>query len=264
MATRLAWRTAYESDEVALGIALAIALHAIPIAAIILKAMYPSLGEEEKPLVEKPVVAASLLKLGKPMDPLKLPDRIVPRARTAPKHEIVASREEKKKDIPDAGPPPPLAQESDITRLVNKSDPFAEDAGKDRPEEGHAAGVKEGQETDPNKVRAGDMYGALLGNFFHERWAIPTVISQGEANKLCVTFQISIDRRMSIWHMRSEPVRKSGNDLFDDSARSMLQKLLDDRTPLPEPPPEVAEQYRGRALNVGLTGNPHGDSSKCR
>jgi len=95
---------------VALGIALAIALHVLPLVAIILKALYPSLSEEEKPLVEKPVVAATLLKLGKPLDPTKLPDRLVPRARTAPKHEIVASREEKpKKDLPDAGPPPPLA-----------------------------------------------------------------------------------------------------------------------------------------------------------
>ncbi|WP_394838288.1 TonB C-terminal domain-containing protein [Pendulispora rubella] len=262
MATRLAWRTAYESDEVALGIALAIALHAIPIAALILKAMYPSLGEEEKPLVEKPVVAASLLKLGKPMDPLKLPDRIVPRARTAPKHEIVASREEKKKDIPDAGPPPPLAQESDITRLVNKSDPFAEDAGKDRPEEGHAGGVKEGQETDPNKVKAGDMYALQLQQFFRDRWAIPSVISKGESAKLCAVFQISIDRRMTIWHLRSTPARASGNDLFDDSVRSVFQKLMDDRTPLPEPPPEAAETYRGRAVNVQMTES--GDPSKCR
>ncbi|HWL87992.1 MAG TPA: hypothetical protein VNO21_19450, partial [Polyangiaceae bacterium] len=172
MAARLAWKTAYESDEVALGIALAIALHALPIAAIILKAMYPSLGEEERPLVEKPVISATLLKLGKPMDPTKLPDRIVPRARTAPKQEVVASREDKKKDVPDAGPPPPLAQQSDLTRLVHKTDPFAEDAGKERPEEGFAQGVKEGQETDPNKVHAGDVYATQLQKFFHDRWAI--------------------------------------------------------------------------------------------
>ncbi len=44
---------------------------------------------------------------------------------------------------------------------------------------------------------------------------------------------------MVIWHVRIAPVKKSGNDLFDDSARSMLQKLLDDRTELPEPPPRL-------------------------
>jgi hypothetical protein len=260
----LAWRPKYEGDEIALGVSLAIALHGIPIALIVLKAMYPNLNrEEEKPFVPKPVVAATLLKLGKPLDPSKLPDRLVPRARTAPKQDLVASRDDPMKKS-DAGPPPPLAKEDDIRRLIAKSDPFAEDAGKDRPEEGHASGVDSGTETDPSKVRAGDMYAARLGSFFHERWQYPTVISQGEANKLCVIFQININPRMSIWHLRSTPIRPSGNELFDDSARTMLQKLLDDKTPLPEPPPEVAEQYRGRTVNVALSGDLHGDSSRCR
>jgi hypothetical protein len=44
----------------------------------------------------------------------------------------------------------------------------------------------------------------------------------------------------------------------------MLQKLLDGRTPLPEPPPEVADIYRGRTINITLAGDAHGDASKCR
>ena len=261
-----AWRPKYEGDEIALGVSLAIALHAIPIAIIVLY----SLGifkrapdVEEQPFVAKPVVAATLLKLGKPIDPTKLPDRFVPRARTAPKQDLVASKDDPVKRH-DAGAPPPLAQDSDIQRLINKTDPFAEDAGKDRPEEGHALGVEGGTETDPNKVKAGDMYAARLGAFFHERWQYPTVISQGEANKLCTVFQVNISPRMQVWHVRQNPVRASGNELFDDSARSMLQKLLDDRTSLPEPPPEVAEQYRGRTVNIALSGDLHGDSSRCR
>src|SRR5438105_1022100 len=114
------WRPKYEADEVAVGISLAVALHAIPIVILVLKAMgiLPASHEDERPLVEKPVIAASLLKLGAPIDPKKLPDRIVPRARTAPKQDLVASRDDpQKKNPPDAGPPPPNAQESDIQRL---------------------------------------------------------------------------------------------------------------------------------------------------
>ena len=261
----LAWKPGYESDEVAMGVGVAIALHALPIAAILLHVMLPAppSAEEEKPFVSRPVVAATLLKLGKPIDPKKLPDRIVPLARTAPKQDLVASKEDPLKHT-DAGPPPPNTQESDLSRLIAKSDPFAEDAGKERPEEGHALGIEGGTETDPNKVKAGDMYAARLSAFFHERWQYPTVISQGEANKLCVGFQMNISPRMAVWHIRAEPVRKSGNELFDDSARSMFQKLLDDHTSLPEPPPEVAEQYRGRTVNVTLSGDLHGDSSRCK
>jgi hypothetical protein len=255
MATRLAWRPGYEGDEIALGVALAFALHAIPVVAILLRVYFPAPDVEEQPLVSQPVIGANLLKLGKPLDPKQLPDRLVPKARTAPQQKIVASRDEPahKNEKPDAGPPPPAdAKDSDLQQLIAKSDPFAEDAGKIRPEQGFANGSDAGTETDPNKVRAGDMYAASLRKFFQDHFQIPTVISQGEANHLCVTFQPALDPRMRIWFVPQSPVKSSGNDLFDDAARTMLQKLNDDHTALPEPPPEVADQYRGKRLNLGL------------
>lgn len=263
-AARPPFKTGYETDEVALGLCLAIALHALPVALLALGAVFPA-HEDDVHEVPKPVIAASLLKLGKPIDPKKLPDRIVPRRPEAPKQEKVASREDPLKKKEDAGaPPPPDAKESDLANLIKKTDPFAEDAGKVRPEEGSAQGLAEGTATDPSKVKAGDMYAAQLAKFFRDRWTIPSVISQGDANRLCVTFQISIGPRMVIWHVRPEPVKKSSNDLFDDSARSMLQKLLDDRAPLPEPPPEVQDSFRGRTVNLLLTGDANGDPSKCK
>ena len=254
MAARLAWRPGYEGDEVAVGVALAFALHAIPIAAILLRVYFPAPREDEQPLVAMPVIGASLLKLGKPLDPKQLPDRLVPRARTAPQQKTVASREDPlhKAEKPDAGLPPPNAQDSDIQRLIAKSDPFAEDAGKSRPETGFLNGSDAGTETDPNKVHAGDAYGAALRAFFHDRWQIPTVISQGEVNKLCVKYVVAVDPRMRIWFVQSTPLNPSGNDLFDDSARSMLQKLEDDHTGLPEPPPEIGANYRNQRIQISL------------
>jgi hypothetical protein len=247
-----------------MGLAVAFAIHALFAGPFVYRAIVPppSLADE-KPLVGKPVVAATLLKLGKPIDPKTLPDRIVPKARTAPQKDLTASKEEPGKKS-DAGAPPPNALPSDIANLINKSDPFAEDGGKSRPEEGNAAGIDGGTETDPSKVRAGDMYAARLGIFLHDRWQYPTVISQGEANRLCVVFQVNISPRMVVWHVRTEPIRKSGNELFDDSARNMLMKLLEDHAPLPDPPPDVAETYKGRTVNIALAGDLHGDSSKCR
>ena len=254
-------RPGYHGDEVAVGVALAFALHAIPALLVVVGVLHPlSSVMDENSSVAQPIIAANVLKLGKPPDPNKLPDRLVPLQHTAPKNDVVAKDPLK---APDAGPPPPNTPDGPDNHTT-KNDPFAEDAGKIRPEEGRLEGVEGGLETDPSKVRAGDMYATRLSNFFHDRWQYPTVISQGEANRLCVVFQFNISPRMVIWHVRQDPVKKSGNDLFDDSARTMLLKLMDDRTALPEPPPELGDQFKGRTVNVALSGDLHGDSSRCK
>jgi hypothetical protein len=253
----------YTNDEVILGVVVAIVLHVASIGPFIYKAIVPSAhnDEDDKPLVSRPVVQASLLKLGTPIDPKKLPDRLVPQQRTAPKKQITASQDDPGKKV-DAGPPPPNAHDSDLTNLVTKSDPFAEDAGKVRPEEGHAAGIDGGTETDPSKVRAGDMYATQLGQFFGQHLNVPSVISVGDERRLCSIFEINVGKNMVIWHVRNSPVKSAGNELFDDAARTMLLKLLEDKTPLPQPPKEVDELYRGRRIQIVVTGR-NGDPSRC-
>jgi hypothetical protein len=253
----------YTRGETAIGVVLALALHVGPAGVLLYKKAFPSQAsaEEDKPLVSRPVVQAALLKLGKPLDPKKLPDRFVPQQRTAPKKQINASQEDPGKKQ-DAGAPPANAQDSDLTNLVAKSDPFAEDGGKKRPEEGHESGIDGGTETDPSKVRAGDMYATQLGQFFGQHLTVPSVISIGEERRLCAVYEINLGKNMVIWHVRNAPVKGSGNELFDDAARSMLLKLLDDKTPLPQPPKEVDEMYRGRRIQIVVTGR-NGDASRC-
>lgn len=253
----------YSGDEIAIGIAVALALHAVPIMLIYLKIVHPlSSNIEDEQQVAKPVIAANVLKLGHPIDPKKLPDRLVPKQNQAPKKDLLASADDPLHR--DAGTPPDSLPDAPDRVKTDKNEPFPEDAGRTRPEEGSDGGIEGGLETDPNKVRAGDMYALKLSAFFHDRWSIPTVISNADAGKLCVVFQINISPRMIVWHVQIQPIKKSGNDLFDDSARSMLQKLLDDRTALPDPPNEVADSFKGRTVNLTLTGDMHGDASRCR
>jgi hypothetical protein len=258
----------YTADEKVLGVTMGVAIHllavlpfAIP---LVFKGCATSSQEDETALVARPVVQASILKLGKPIDPKKLPDRLVPQQRTAPKKTLTASKDDPAKVKPDAGAEPENAKDDDIKNLVTKSDPFAEDAGKRRPEEGHELGVDGGNETDPNKVHAGDMYALKLGQFFGQNLTIPSIISGGEARRLCVTFDIRLNARMVIWHVQASPVKSSGNELFDDAARTMLLKLLDDKKSLPEPPPELEGQYRGQKLRVQIPGDPSTGASACK
>jgi hypothetical protein len=255
----------YTMDEKVLGVVVGIGLHLLAAGPFVYRAFVPAqAGEEEQALVSRPVVQASILKLGKPIDPKKLPDRLVPQQRTAPKKTLTASKDDPAKVKPDAGAEPDNVTDSDLKNLVAKSDPFAEDAGKRRPEEGHELGVDGGNETDPNKVHAGDMYALKLGQFFGQNLTIPSIISGGEARRLCVTFEINIGRNMVIWHVKSSPVKSSGNELFDDAARTMLMKLLDDKKALPEPPKEVDELYRGRRLQIQVPGDPSTGASACK
>src|SRR6478672_2252259 len=123
----------YTSDELVLGVVVAVALHLLAAGPFVVKAEWPgALEAEEKPLVARPVIQASLLKLGKPIDPKKLPERFVPQARTAPPKQLVASREDPGPKKPDACGPlsPPDTADSEIANLIKKTDPFAEDAGK--------------------------------------------------------------------------------------------------------------------------------------
>jgi hypothetical protein len=263
MASQLALKTGYEGDEVALGLALAIAIHAIPIVILVVSILIPNHDAPEEALVAKPVIAASLMKLGKPLDPKKLPDRMIPKQSTTNRKDVVASQNDPA-HTSDAGAPPLNAKQSDLQQLMAKNDAFAEDAGRVTPDVGALNGSDAGTETDPSKVHAGDMYAASLSKFFHDRWSVPTVISQGEANRLCITLQINISPRMVIWHLNETPIRKSGNDLFDDSAKEVMQKLLDDKTALPDPPQDIAEQYRGRTVNLTLSGDSQGDTSRCK
>jgi hypothetical protein len=242
----------YSGDEIAIGLAVTIALHAIPIMLIFLKIVRPlSMTLEDAPVIARPVIAANVMKLGAPLDPKKLPDRLVARPNTAPQNDLHASREDPTHQN-DAGPPPPNTTAGDEHK---NHELFPEDAGKTRPEEGSDAGSPEGT---PGAPRPGDLYAMKLASFFHDRWTIPTVITPAEEKRLCVVYQINITPRMIVWHLRTDPIKTSGNALFDDSARTMLQKLLDDRTVLPEPPNNVADQWKGRTVNLVL-----GDGKSC-
>lgn len=152
---RFGYRPGYEGDEIGLGVAVTVAIHAVPVALLFLKALFPHLGatQQEEPVVAKPVVAASLLKLGKPIDPKQLPDRLVPRAREAPHHDIVASRDEpqKKHDVDAGATPPPNTRDSDINRLIQNSQPFAEDGGKIA----RRKGAPRASRAAPRRIRAG-------------------------------------------------------------------------------------------------------------
>ena len=120
-------------------------------------------------------------------------------------------------------PPPPTSV------IVNLPSPPSSDV--------HDAGVPE--------VEAPSPYEATLAQLFREQGPLPSA-------RGCVIYRVSIAPRMIIWHFFEPPIRTSGSDEVDAWARTVLQKLLDNQTPLPAPPPDKDGVFRGRNVDLRM------------
>ena len=224
---RVRIRPRFERDEIVLGAVAALALHGVFAGLLIVKVKDPAPILEET-AVTKPVIGATMMKLGKPIDPKKLPDRLVPQARTAPQNRATTSRDSTTDSAAntdpnapasrkDAGAPVPNAKDDDLLNLAAKSDPFAEKT-QARPEVGDPSGTREGTATDPSQVQAGDAYAAKLGQFFRDHWQIPTVITEAQASRLCVSYAVDVSSSMQITHVGL-------GSLTDDPAATAMETV---------------------------------------
>ena len=254
-------------DEWAVGLALAFAVHAIPAAMVgLTMAGYVRMRTTERTYIPAPVIAAELLKLGDEPRVFELPQRAAPPMPTKPSDVVVASENASNEPVVkrDAGPQPKVAKEDDsLSRFAEKAEAFAEknapvvapisDAGPPSTgAAGAAGGSSFGTQTDPSKVRAGSIYAAQLKEFFGRYWRIPSFLTPGDVAQLTVKYAITTDATMHIVAVSEKPVRSSGNEFFDDSARNMLLLLRDQRTTLPEPPADEAAVFRGKTIVVNF------------
>jgi hypothetical protein len=196
--------------------------------------------------VDEQVVEATFVRLGEKRDPDKLPDRKVPIKHTAPDDSTVVSKDNDPPppDKPDAGVRPPRPEENPLTQLGDRAQIFAE-IQKQRELEGDPEGVPEGTDTE---AKAGNIYAGQLSAFFKRGWTVPTTL--GDTSKLATRVSIEITRDLKIGEF--EIVRSSGEPVYDQSVEDRLNELKTLQTTLPEPPPEVAEQYLGKQIDFNF------------
>jgi hypothetical protein len=196
---------------------------------------------------EDHVVEARFVRKGIKKDPDKLPDRVVPRKATAPDDSTVVSKDmnPEKPNKPDAGPPPEKAEEDLVKRLGDRVQAFSEIS--DRELEGDPDGIEDGTETE---AQAGDIYRGKLVEFFRRGWTIPTTL--GDTSKLTVTTVFLITPALKVGP--SEIVKPSGEAMFDQSVEDRFEQLRTLGTTLPEPPPEIADQFVGQEITVRFRG----------
>jgi hypothetical protein len=206
-------------------------------------------GSEDEPrryIDESHVVEARFVRKGIKKDPDKLPDRIVPRKSTAPQDAIVVSKNpsEEKPEEPKK-PPPEKATDDLLTRFGDRVQDFAELS--ERELEGDPDGIEDGTETE---AQAGDLYRGKLVEFFKRGWTIPTTL--GDTSKLTVTATFEITRALKVGPSRI--LKNSKEPLFDQSVEDRFEQLRSLGSTLPEPPPEVADQFIGKEITVRFHG----------
>jgi outer membrane biosynthesis protein TonB len=234
------------------GVAFAIGAHLlVPATMALMVAIIAATGTGAKPtqaIVEDHVVEARFVKLGTKLDPRKLPNRKVPIKTTAPQPGVAVSKEmDPPKPKEPQKPPPQHAEENPLTHLGDRAQQFAELQEKQE-QEGDPKGIEEGTETE---AKAGDLYRGQLVSFFKRGWTIPSTL--GDTSRLTTRASVVItpDRHVG----EHTIVKPSGDALFDQSVEDRFNELRSLGTTLPEPPPEVAEQFSGTwTLDVNFNG----------
>jgi hypothetical protein len=199
-----------------------------------------------QPVVEKHIVEARFVRLGKKPEPKKLPQRQVPRKSTAPDPATAVSKNPVDKRKPDAGPPPERSTQDLLTRIGDRAQALAEIVNEKEPE-GDPEGSREGTDTE---AQVGDIYIGKLIALFRRGWTIPSTL--GDTSKLRVGATFEITRDLKVGDFKVE--QSSGEPLFDQSVADRFQQLRSEGVTLPAPPPEVADQFLGKTIGVRFHG----------
>lgn len=248
-------RKPLSATAVALGAAFAVGAHVlVPLLVLASQWLLVQLGlaipveERQRPLVPDNVIAAEFVRLGKPLDPKKLPNRQVPPVAKEkpdgvavsknPRENTAEKKPEEKKEKVDA-------QKSMLDNLIDRTKDFAEDVEYER--EGDPNGLREGTATE---AREGDLYRGQLLLFFRRPWTVPNVVQNTSSKSCVVSVSVASDGRL-----KSVAVSKSSGDpLFDQSAIDAVESLIRANAVLPEPPAALRDAFYGTTIGVNFDG----------
>jgi TonB family protein len=203
--------------------------------------------ERTRPIMPDNVIAAEFVKLGKPLDPKKLPNRKVPPVAKRTPDGVAVSKDapEVQKKPEEKKERPKDAKDSLLDNLVDRTKDFAEDVQYE--EEGDPNGLREGTATE---AREGDLYRGQLLLFFQRPWTVPNIVQDLAKKKATVMVEVASDGRL-----RSVQLAKSSGDpLYDQSAIDAVTALIQAGAVLPEPPPALRHQFYGATIAVNYDG----------
>jgi hypothetical protein len=189
-------------------------------------------------------VVAKLVRLGKPKDEKKMPDKVVPQAATRKEEGVDYTA-----DAEDA--PARKKKPEDRDALLSKKEQSSLDkaellaqAQREMDVEGSPDGVVGGT---ASKASDGDPYMTKIADLWNRTWALPSIIPREEAKSLYVLVVLKIDGGGKIQF----PItfdRRSGNAHFDNSILAAWQQIKE----IPIPPPDRFASILANGLALKL------------
>jgi len=193
-------------------------------------------------------VVAKLVRLGKPRDPNKLPNKIVPRESTRKQEGVDltadandAPARKRKRDLRDTKIDDRLQHALDRAELLAQAQREIEGEGSP---DGVAGGTaKTAQEGDPYMTKIADLW--------TRNWSLPAIIPREEGKRLHVLLVLRIDAK-GIIQFPLKFDRKSGNADFDNSIIAAWGAIK--RIPIPPPDRFASILANGLPLKLNWRG----------
>lgn len=225
------------------GLILTVLLHGGAIVGVLL--YRKALEAAQKPPPPPSYVVAKLLRLGKPRDEKKLPNKIVPQAATRKEETIDLSADAS--DAPSLKKPKP-DRNADLSDKLRESLDRAEllaAAQQEIDQEGSPDGVVGGTAT---RAEGGDPYMTRLADLWNRTWSLPAIIPREEAKRLHVLIVLKIEKDGTI-EFPLQFDRSSGNAHFDNSITAAWKQI----GKLPIPPPDRFASILANGLGLKHT-----------
>ncbi|MCC6751026.1 MAG: TonB C-terminal domain-containing protein [Deltaproteobacteria bacterium] len=188
-------------------------------------------------------VVAKLVRLGKPLDPKRLPDREVPQEATRKDDGVDLSQDADVKPTPKK--PKTEDKLADKLRSALNKAALMDKAQRESDVEGDPSGSPSGT---AKTASEGDVYITRIADLWNRTWTLPSIIAADEAKKLFVLVTLKMDRQGKL----ELPValdRPSGNEHFDNSIKAAWEQIKK----VPAPPAERAASIVAHGLKLKLT-----------
>lgn len=230
-----------------IGLAFTVALHVGSVIGVVIYKRKQA--EAHIPPPPRTYVVAKLVRLGKPRDKNKLPDKEVPRVATVkPKGvSLDADPNEKPKPKPKRKRDRDAVNSDRLRRSFDKASAFAK-IQPDKLGEGDPNGVRGGT---AKKGSRGDMYMTRLADLWNRTWSLPSIITPKDAKKLYVLIVLRIDSSGRI-KLPLKFDRRSGNSHFDGSISAAWTRI--GKIPLPPGDRLASILANGLALKLNWRG----------